>query len=58
MIEGVQDTVRWMGTKNGLFAIKSMYRALQQRTHFSFPWKCIWKNYVQPKTCFLAREAS
>ena len=46
--KGVEDTLRWMKTKNGLFLVKPMYRALEQRTLISFHWKCTWKNRVQP----------
>ena len=41
VIEGVEDTVWWMGSKNGLFAGNSLYKALVHITLFSFPWKCI-----------------
>ena len=58
VIEGVEDTVRWAGAKNGMFSVKSMYSVLQQRSVISFPWKCIWKNCVQPKVSFFAWEAS
>ena len=46
MTEGVEDTVRWTGAKDGKFSFKSMYSVLQQRSVSSFPWKCIWKNCV------------
>ena len=54
VFEGAEDTVWWMRAKNGMFHVKSMYKALQQRTLISFPWKCIWKNCVQPKVSFFA----
>lgn len=25
IIKGVEDTIQWMGTKNGLFYVKTMY---------------------------------
>ena len=56
--KGVEDTIRWVEAKNGMFSIKSMYNVLQQRSVISFPWKCIWKNCVQPKVSFFAWEAS
>ena len=49
VIEGVEDKVRWSSSKNGLFSVKSLYKALEQRMPSSFPWKCIWKTCVQPK---------
>ena len=52
--EGVENTVRWMGAKDGMFSVKFMYSVLQQRFVGSFPWKCIWKNCVQPKVYFFA----
>ena len=38
VIEGVEDIVRWIGSKNGLFSIKSLYKALEQKTPSSFPF--------------------
>ena len=56
--KGVEDTGRWIGAKDGKFSVKSMYSVLQQRSVSSFPWKCIWKNCVQPNVSFFAWEAS
>lgn len=55
MTEGVQRLALWMGTENGLFSIKSMYEALDQTPSIAFPWKCNWKNCVQPKMCLFGR---
>ena len=55
---GVEITLRWTRAKNGMFSVTSMYNVLQQRSAISFPWKCIWKNCVQPKVSFFAWEAS
>ena len=46
------------GSKNGLFYVKSLYKALEQRTPSSFPWKCICKTCVQPKISIFAWEAT
>ena len=46
------------GSKNSLFSVKSLYKALEQRTSSSFPWKCIWKTCVLPKISFFAWEAT
>ena len=54
---GLEDTVRWEGSRNGVFTVKSVYKMLEQRPSVLFPWKCIWRNYAQPKLCFFAREA-
>ena len=56
--EGVEDRVRWTRSKNGLFSVKSLYKASEQRMPSSFPWKCIWKTCVQPKISFFAWEAT
>ena len=53
----MEDTVQWTGSKNGLFSVKSLYKALDHRTLFSFPWKCIWKSCVHPKIFFFGWEA-
>ena len=37
VIEGVEDKVRWTWSKNGLFSVKSLYKALVQRMPSSFP---------------------
>ena len=58
VIEGVEDKVRLIGSKNGLFSIKSLYKALEQRTPSSFPWKSIWKTCVQPIISLFAWEAT
>ena len=47
-----------IGSKNGLFSIKSLYKALEQRTLSSFPWNCIWKTCVQQKISFFVWEAT
>ena len=47
-----------MGSKDGVFSVKSLYRALQPVSLASFPSKIIWNSCVQPKLSFFAWEAS
>ena len=47
-----------MDSNDGVFSIKSLYRALQLVSLASFPSKIIWNSCVQPKISFFAWEAS
>ena len=51
-----EDRVRWMDSKNALFSVKSLYRALQLDSLVSFPSKIIWNSSVRPKLSFFAWE--
>ena len=42
-----EDRERWLDLKDGLFSVKSFYRALQPDSLVSFPSKIIWKSCVQ-----------
>ena len=53
-----EDRVRWVESKDGVFSVKSLYRALQPVSSASFPSKSIWMSYAQPKISFFAWEAS
>ena len=53
-----EDRVRWMDSNNGLFSVKSLFRALHPVSLVSFPSKIIWNSYVHPKLSFFAWEAS
>ena len=53
-----EDRVRWMESKDGVFSLKSLYRALQLVSLVSFPSNIIWNSCVQPKLSFFAWEAS
>ena len=53
-----EDRVRWMESKDGVFSVKSLYRALQPVSLASFPSKIFWNSCVQPKISFFAWEAS
>ena len=37
-----EDRVRWVESKDGVFSVKSLYRALQPVSLASFPAKIIW----------------
>ena len=52
-----EDRVRWMDSNDGVFSVKSLYRALQPVSFASFPSKIIWNSCVQPKISFFAWEA-
>ena len=46
-----------MGSKDGVFYVKSLYRALQPVSLASFPSKIIWISCAQPKISIFAWEA-
>ena len=50
--------MRWIDSKDGVFSVKSLYRALQPVSLASFPSKIIWNSCAQPKLSFFAWEAS
>lgn len=37
IIEEIKDTILWMGTKNGMFFAKAMYRRAETKKAISFP---------------------
>ena len=49
-----EDKVRWMDSKDGIFSVKSLYRALQPISLASLPSKIIWNSCMQPKLSFFA----
>ena len=53
-----EDRVRWMDSNNGLFSVKSLFRALHPVSLVSFLSKIIWNSCVQPKLSFFAWKAS
>ena len=53
-----KDGVMWMDSKDGVFSVKSLYRALQPVSLTFFPLKIIWNSCVQPKLSFFTWEAS
>ena len=53
-----EDRVRWMDSNNGLFSVKSLFRALHPVSLVSFPSKIIWNSCVQPKLSFFAWKDS
>ena len=46
-----------MDSKDGVFSVKYLFRALQPVSLASFPLKIIWNSCVQPKLSFFAWEA-
>lgn len=58
VMDGLEDTVWWTRSKSGIFYVKAMYRALEQRSPHSFPRKSIWKNCVESKVSFSEWEAT
>ena len=53
-----EDKVRWVESKDGVFSVKFLYRALQPVSLASFPSKIIWISCAQPKISFFVWEAS
>ena len=54
VVEGVEDKLCWIDTKDGVFYVKSIYKALQPRSLESFSWLMFWRSCVQPKICLFA----
>ncbi|RVW57565.1 hypothetical protein CK203_113879 [Vitis vinifera] len=52
-----EDRMRWVESKDGVFLVKSLYRALQPVSLASFPSKIIGISCAQPKISFFAWEA-
>ena len=48
-----EDRVRWVESKDGVFSVKSLYRAMQPVSSAWFPSKIIWMSYAQPKIASL-----
>ena len=55
---GEEDRVKWMDFNDGLFSVKSLFRALHPVSLVSFLSKIIWNSCVQPKLSFFAWKAS
>ncbi|RVX14074.1 hypothetical protein CK203_011217 [Vitis vinifera] len=53
-----EDRVRWVKSKDGVFSVKSLYKALQPVSSTLFPSKIIWRSCTQPKISFFVWEAS
>ncbi|KAL6329339.1 hypothetical protein AAG906_017644 [Vitis piasezkii] len=53
-----EDRVRWVELNDGVFPVKSLYRALQPVSSAFFPSKIIWMSCAQPIISFFAWEAS
>ncbi|RVW45235.1 LINE-1 retrotransposable element ORF2 protein [Vitis vinifera] len=53
-----EDRVSWVKSKDGVFLVKSLYKALQPASSALFPSKIIWRSCAQPKISFFVWEAS
>lgn len=38
VVEGVEDELFWIETKDDIFSVNSMYKVLQSRSLECFPW--------------------
>ena len=46
------DGLRWKGRKDGVFASRSFYHLLIERSRVPFPWKGIWAVKAPPRVSF------
>ena len=46
MVEGMEDKLFWTKTKDGVFFVKSMYKALLPRSLELFLWLMVWRSCV------------
>ena len=58
VIVDVKDRVRWRESKDGMFLVKALYKALEMESTRCFPMKIIWNLSVQSKVSFFAWEAT
>ena len=57
LVYEVGDKVRWIMTeKNGVFTVKSMFKAVQPSLNEPFRWQIVWGSCVQPKISFFIWE--
>ena len=40
------DKLKWKETRDDVYSVKSMYKALRPRITESFPWNLAWKSCV------------
>ena len=52
----LEDKVRWVEEKNGLFSVKSMFKVLDVVTHCYLPINIIWQPKIQSRICFFGRQ--
>ena len=48
----------WTKSKDGKFAVKSLYKALELESQGKFPTNVIWNSWVPPRVGFFAWEAT
>ena len=58
VIVDVKDRVRWRESKDGMFLVKALYKALEMESTRCFPMKIIWNSSVQLKVSFFAWEST
>ena len=54
----LEDKVRWVEEKNGLFSVNSMFKVLDSASHGYFLVNIIWRPKIQSRICFFAWEAA
>ena len=52
----IEDEVRWMLTKGGVFYVKSMFEGLQSTLNEPFPSQMVRRSRVHRKINFFIRE--
>ena len=58
VIVDVEDRVRWRESKDSMFLVKVLYKALEMESTTCFPMKIIWNSSVQLKVSFFAWEST
>ena len=58
VIVDVEDRVRWRESKDSMFLVKVLYKALEMESTRCFPMKIIWNSSVQLKVSFFAWEST
>lgn len=55
---GEADKMKWLGSKVGVFSVKSMYTILVGGYGLSFPWQCVRRTKVHTTVSFFVWEAA
>ena len=58
IIENQEDLMFFKETKNGIFSVKLLFKAMDRSENVVFPYKFIWNSWVPTKVGFFAWEAS
>lgn len=51
---GEEDVMVWVGTREGVFSVKSMYGLLLGGEGLSFPWRGVWRSLCPLRVSFAA----